>query len=317
MTAAESIVLVLQIVLPVILIGRVAIVRTRSRLSWYVDLALAATYLAALGMATPMLVVPWYWPWACLGLLVVAVGLGAKRVGATEAGSPSGLWQRTGLVLRSVLVLLLAGVILLALGGRRDFDEKAVDLAFPLRAGTYLVANGGSSELLNAHLKTLQDERFSAYRGQSFAIDLVAIGRWGSRDSGIFPRDPSAYAVFGNTIHAPCAGTVVHARDGYPDRLGPGSEPATLEGNHVILACDPAWVLLAHMQEGSVRVTEGDSVLAGEAIGRVGNSGRSDEPHLHIHAQTPGSPAALLGGEPLPITFDQRSLVRNDRVRGS
>lgn len=84
-------------------------------------------------------------------------------------------------------------------------------------------------------------------------IDLVAIGYRGSRDSRIFSQDPSACAVFGDTVHAECAGTVVRATDGYPDRLGPGSEPATLEGDHIILACDPVRVVLAHMQEGSVR----------------------------------------------------------------
>lgn len=44
-------------------------------------------------------------------------------------------------------------------------------------------------------------------------IDLVAVGRWGSRDSGIFPRDPAGYAVFGDTVRAPCAGTVVRATE--------------------------------------------------------------------------------------------------------
>ena len=53
---------------------------------------------------------------------------------------------------------------------------------------------------------------------------------------------------------------------------------------------------------------------SGDLIAEVGNSGNSGEPHLHIHAQRPGPPAAPLGGEPLPITLGGRSPVRGDRI---
>ncbi len=42
---------------------------------------------------------------------------------------------------------------------------------------------------------------------------------------------------------------------------------------------------------------------------------RAGEPHLHIHAQRPGSTIAPLSGEPVPTRFGGRYLVRNDRVR--
>jgi murein DD-endopeptidase MepM/ murein hydrolase activator NlpD len=46
-------------------------------------------------------------------------------------------------------------------------------------------------------------------------------------------------------------------------------------------------------------------------LGYVGNSGNTDEPHLHIHVQRPGPPSAPLSGEPRSVTFDGRFLVRN------
>jgi murein DD-endopeptidase MepM/ murein hydrolase activator NlpD len=109
---------------------------------------------------------------------------------------------------------------------------------------------------------------------------------------------------------------VVRAVDGQPDQA-PATRLQSLEGNHVILACDGVWIVLAHLMQASVRVAKGSEVPVGDVLGRVGNSGASDEPHLHIHAQTPGTAEAPLGGEPLPVTFDGRHLVRNDRVRGS
>ncbi|MGB3306700.1 MAG: M23 family metallopeptidase [Thermomicrobiales bacterium] len=57
-------------------------------------------------------------------------------------------------------------------------------------------------------------------------------------------------------------------------------------GNHVVLqTADGEFVFLAHMQKGSVRVSEGDTVRSGDLLGLVGNSGNTSKPHLHIHVQ--------------------------------
>jgi murein DD-endopeptidase MepM/ murein hydrolase activator NlpD len=64
-----------------------------------------------------------------------------------------------------------------------------------------------------------------------------------------------------------------------------------------------------------VAVSPGDRLEAGAVVGRVGNSGNTNEPHLHIHAQRPAANDAFLSGDPLPLRLDGRFLVRNDRVR--
>jgi murein DD-endopeptidase MepM/ murein hydrolase activator NlpD len=46
-------------------------------------------------------------------------------------------------------------------------------------------------------------------------------------------------------------------------------------------------------------------------LGRVGNSGNTNEPHLHIHAQRRGSTETALDGEPVWMLFDNSFLVRN------
>jgi murein DD-endopeptidase MepM/ murein hydrolase activator NlpD len=43
-------------------------------------------------------------------------------------------------------------------------------------------------------------------------------------------------------------------------------------------------VQLAHLQPGSVAVSVGDRVSAGQLVGKVGNSGNTMWPHLHINA---------------------------------
>ena len=88
-----------------------------------------------------------------------------------------------------------------------------------------------------------------------------------------------------------------------------------MAGNHVILECGLVWIVLGHLQQGTVAVHVGEITEVGHVIGRVGNSGNTGEPHLHVHAQRPGSAIAPLSGDPVPIRLDGRYLVRNDRVR--
>ena len=217
-------------------------------------------------------------------------------------------------VLIGALDVLLVGIVGLALASRRPPGDP-VDLTFPLGSGTYLVVNGGSQALTNAHLGTLEGERFAPYRGQSYGVDLVRINRVGLRVPGLLPSDPTAYFIYGDPVLAPCRGRVVFAEDGAADMAPPQADRAHMAGNHVILECGSVWIVLGHLQRGSVAVHVGEITELGHVIGLVGNSGNTGEPHLHVHAQRPGSTSAPLSGEPVPIRLGGRYLVRNDRVR--
>jgi murein DD-endopeptidase MepM/ murein hydrolase activator NlpD len=146
-------------------------------------------------------------------------------------------------------------------------------------------------------------------------VDLVRINRAGLRVAGLLPADPAAYLIYGDPVFAPCRGRVVVAEDGAADMPPPQVDRAHMAGNHVILECGSAWIVLGHLKRGSVAVQAGQIVELGHVLGFVGNSGNTGEPHLHIHAQRPGSTIAPLSGEPVPIRLDGRYLVRNDRVR--
>lgn len=316
MSGFEVFVLLVHLVAPLALVGWVGAARKRSRSAWALDVALAASYLTLLALAGLWMALPGYLPWVYGALLLGATVWSVRRL-PHGTGAPRTTWSRVVLGVRAAAVVGLVGLVAFAFSGGRPFAAQPLDLGFPLADGTYLVVNGGSNVLVNFHLGTLNRERARPYRGQSYAVDVVKMGRWGSRASGLLPDGPEAFTIFGDPIHAPCAGSVVAAVDGQPDRLAPGAPPEGLAGNHVILACDGAWVVLAHMRKGSVRAARGDRVGPGDVLGQVGNSGSSGEPHLHVHAQTPGTSEAPLGGSPIPITFEGRHLVRNDRVHGT
>ncbi len=303
---------VLQLAIPLALIVRVAFTRYRGVVALVLEAAVAGVYVVAIALAGLWMALPLSMPLLYGILLMAALWRAVRRMdrsGPERAVSPIGVAVRAG------LLLALAVLVVRAVSGRQPLDGTPVALSLPLEGAHWLVGAGGGDPLLNPHLKTVQAEQFRDYTGQSYAVDLVAEGAWGSRTT-VLPTELGDYAAFGRAILAPCSGRVVVARDGQADLLPAGTEPESLPGNHVILACSEIWVLLAHMRQGSVAVAPGDSVRVGQTLGQVGNSGRSDEPHLHIHAQTPGTEAAPLGGSPLPMTFDGRQLVRNDRVHG-
>lgn len=307
--------LVLQLLIPLGLLTWLVFGRARSRAGWVLGIALVGGYLAAVALAGLWLILPPHLPVIYLALFVVALVLSRRALRASSVW-PTGARGWAGFAFLSILTLLTLGLAHQALSGRHPPDGPVVDLAFPLRGGRYSVVNGGSTGLVNAHLMTLTGERYRPYRGQSYGVDLVRLDPWGFRARGLAPKDPAAYAIFGDPVYAPCPGRVIQALDGLPDLRPPQIDREHMAGNHVLLECGDAWVLLGHLRKGSVRVREEESVAQGQEIGRVGNTGNTNEPHLHIHAQRPGTDEAPFGGDPLPIRLDGRYLPRNARIVG-
>lgn len=82
----------------------------------------------------------------------------------------------------------------------------------------------------------------------------------------------------------------------------------------MFLRCGELRVLMAHFVRGSVAVSIGDSVRSGQIVGRVGNSGNTSEPHLHIGAMLARC-GAWPDAEAAAVTFGGRFLAINDVVR--
>jgi len=305
--------LIFQFLAPVGLLAWLAYGRHRSRVALVLGMILVAAYIETIAVAGLWLVLPSFLPAAYVVLIAVAFVRAWRRVPGVNTRLATSR-VRVGIGVRSALAALAIVLAIYALAGRRPPREPAIDLIFPLRGMGYSVVNGGSTQLVNAHRVTLIGERFRPYRGQSYAVDLVRLNRWGLRASGFLPRAPGAYVIFGDSVFAPCAGTVIEAVDGLPDMPPPTTDRKHMAGNHVLLDCGKAWVLVGHLREGSVRVRTGDRVQSDDLLGAVGNSGNSGEPHLHIHAQRPGTKEAPFSGDPLPIRFEGRDLVRNALV---
>ena len=106
------------------------------------------------------------------------------------------------------------------------------------------------------------------------------------------------FLAFGQAVMSPTWGTVVACRDDIPDNLPGAMNLAENWGNHVLIAIGgDLYVLLAHLRQGSLSVVPGTPVAPGTPLGHCGNSGRSAQPHLHLHVQR----GAWLGAPTLPF----------------
>ena len=306
---------VLQILVPVLLIARLFQVRRLSLLASMLYLTGLITYIAATAIAGVWLALPWYTALAYLSVTAVAVLWRGGDI-RTLRWTPAGWFGYVEFAVCAAFAAGASGLFVQSVAARRaPATEPAINLSFPLTGGAYYVANGGGGELANAHLETLA-ERARAYRGQSYGVDLVRIDERGLR-AGLTPTSLSHYASVGEPVLAPCEGQVLLVENAAADMTPPARDTSLLAGNFVVLDCGVAQVFLAHLQQGSVSVRPGQTVLAGARLGAIGNSGNSDEPHLHIHAQRAAAigSASLLDGTPVPMTFYGRALARNDIVR--
>lgn len=171
--------------------------------------------------------------------------------------------------------------------------------------------------------------------GLTYAIDFVAVddaGRSAPRSwrSWISVEAPERFVGFGRPILAPVSGTVVSAHDGELDHVARRSQlslvpyalgqtrrvreglPA-IAGNHVVveIGASGAYVWLAHLRNGTVRVRPGDPVDVGERIAECGNSGNSTQPHLHIQVT---DSLRWTDARGLPVVFRSYRRVRDGRV---
>lgn len=88
----------------------------------------------------------------------------------------------------------------------------------------------------------------------------------------------------GTTVTAAAPGQVLRTRDGMADdRLMRGVTSQNACGNAVLIDHGDGWrTLYCHLREGSLSVSEGDRVQAGDPIAMVGLSGQTNHPHLHL-----------------------------------
>jgi hypothetical protein len=187
-----------------------------------------------------------------------------------------------------------------------DYETNA-DLRLPFDGEWYVFWGGRST----------QDNYHASNPAQRFAYDFVV------HEDGVSHAGEADvlenYHCWGREILAPADALVVATVNDLPDQAIGQTDLDNPAGNHVILAFgEDEYAFLAHLQQGSVRVQQGQEIEQGDILGLCGNSGNTSEPHLHFHMQTT---ADLLAGDGLPALFndlvaDGEPMERGEPVRG-
>jgi murein DD-endopeptidase len=197
--------------------------------------------------------------------------------------------------------------------------DGAVVIRPPFTGANWLAANGPSNT--SAHRRTILTVDGHPRIGQRFAIDFVRLGADGRTYHGD-PNRNASYLAYDTPIAAVAAGTIAATLDGVPENT-PQSPKMAVEltlsnvgGNFIAEKIgDGRYVMYAHLKPGSLKVKPGDKVAAGQIIARLGNTGNSTEPHLHLQVCDAPSFAASSG---IPYEFDSFGLekYRIDRKDG-
>jgi murein DD-endopeptidase MepM/ murein hydrolase activator NlpD len=141
--------------------------------------------------------------------------------------------------------------------GRRTVRATTVEVAPPVTAPVSEVAGNGVFPVRGPYSFGGKDSRFGASR------------------TGHIHQGQDVAAAEGTPLVAPKAGTI-HWR----------AYQAGGAGYYLVLDADGEnfMYVFMHLRQGSLLVSKGDRVAAGQQIAQVGNTGSSDGAHLHFEA---------------------------------
>ncbi len=192
-------------------------------------------------------------------------------------------------------------------------DRPLAVLGPPLLGAGYVAADGCCDSIRHVRALLALNGHFTL--AQRFAVDWEQIDSE-SRVVRGDTRTLSNYVIYGREVLAVADGAVASSRNDLPEQV-PGALPQGMtidqaDGNFVVLDIGGSnYVLYAHMQPGSVTVKAGAKVKRGDVLGKVGNTGNTQAPHLHLHVMDGPSPLASNG---VPYVFDSFKLTAVDKA---
>lgn len=159
------------------------------------------------------------------------------------------------------------------------YHEQKTDLHFPLRGAWWAIQGNDWSDL---H----KQEVFS----QAYAMDFVKLGHDNQFFRGRGETLEEHYS-WDEPVYATAGGKIAHVAWDMPD-MQPGQlpdprmfrgDPRRILGNVVVIShANGEFTFYGHLQQAGVHVNEGQIVRRGALLGRVGNSGQSPGPNLHL-----------------------------------
>jgi hypothetical protein len=215
-----------------------------------------------------------------------------------------GFFKKLRISIVGIITLYVIFICVKILFSNNNYQEDAVSLEFPLIGGEFYISSGGANGLMNNHLRDKPSP-------QQYAIDINKLNNFKSISKNILSKENADHYIYSDTVYCPCTGTIEKIKDQIEDNLLSSMDVSRRDGtgNYIYLKCDDIYVYMLHLKKNSLLVSKGAEVEAGSPLALVGNSGFSQEPHLHIQASKFNSDSTLVG---VPIKFNSRILTKND-----
>jgi len=211
------------------------------------------------------------------------------------------------------------------MGDKGELDEDiylnyqtVTDLELPFE-DEWFVVNGGKTHFEGAHHFTSRGE------GGRYAIDFLIVQDTILPDGTVRKKNYTGdwrqnenHYCFGKRLNAPADGKIIDLVNTIDDNQVGTTNNDQPGGNYIIIDhLNGETSILAHLKKGSIIVAIGDTVVKGQEVGKAGNSGASDRPHLHYQLE---GTSGQLGGLGLPAQFlnyyeDDTFVERGEPVR--
>jgi Peptidase family M23 len=181
----------------------------------------------------------------------------------------------------------------------------------PFTGDRWLAANGPSNKSI--HRRAVIVLNGKPRSPERYAIDWIKLGEDGNSYTGDQYKN-SSYHAYDVPILGVADGKIVAVKDGLPEnvphteKLAVAMTLANIAGNHIVEEIGGGlYAGYAHFIPDSITVKAGERVRRGRVLGRLGNSGNSSEPHLHLQVCDASS---FLICEGVPMEFKRMSLTK-------
>ena len=211
----------------------------------------------------------------------------------------------------------------------KGMDSNMMIVSFPLQ-GIYISPNTPGSKI---------PSHGTASFGEEYAIDFVMVK---DNDNLKKPYRKSFFEYlfkglqlndfygWGQTVYSPVSGEVIEVENGIDERnpvnifkdyintikvtkdyIKNGASPKIITGNYVMIKVnETSYALLAHLKKGSVNVLVGQKIKVRDVIGKLGHSGNSTMPHLHMQFMNSNDYQVAKG---LPFVFESYEVKQDNK----
>ena len=190
----------------------------------------------------------------------------------------------------------------------RVSQNSPLVLGAPLLGGPWVAVYEPSWE--RGHRRVVYTVDGQARIPGRFAIDFIKLDNDGRAAMGDKNKINNWYG-YGQDVLAVANGIILTTRDDFRESTTlsdhPKYSPIQATGNYISIEIGKNQVVFyEHLKPGSIRVKPGQKVKKGDVIARLGFTGQTTGPHLHLHVADRDSP---LGSEGIPFVFDSFTLL--------